>query len=377
MNGNPPAEGEIVVTLGRAGVSLANTRPLTLASRLAGLGADILPARLSALYSVCRHAQGIAAATAVEAALGLGLSPSQIAARRCLVLAETVTEHATRIILDWPLLAGANPDPRPLKTIRKALADLASVLYPAGDWARPGGGALVAAGTDVAGRIETARGALRDAGLIARSGETSRAGWLAQAAGPGTFLLRHLEERGLWDAGGTWTSFLDPADPAMLAARLASDPAFQATPEQDGHPCETGPLARRRHHPWIACKAGIGPRLLARLLDLAESLAEITALAPSLDRADPGPDRLPAGSGTGVGTVETARGFLLHRVVLDAGRVAGIRILAPTEWNFHPAGWLAKGLGRGADGIGPAALAALMVAALDPCVAWRLERRDA
>jgi Ni,Fe-hydrogenase I large subunit len=79
--------------------------------------------------------------------------------------------------------------------------------------------------------------------------------------------------------------------------------------------------------------------------------------------------------GRGRALVETARGLLMHEIVLDGERIADYFIVAPTEWNFHPqgplAGWL---MGRAAnDRDTVQRLAARAVAALDPCVRWELE----
>jgi Ni,Fe-hydrogenase I large subunit len=73
--------------------------------------------------------------------------------------------------------------------------------------------------------------------------------------------------------------------------------------------------------------------------------------------------------------VQTARGLLLHRARIDAGHVSGYEIVAPTEWNFHPAGALAHGL-DGMEADDEATLrkhARLVVQGLDPCVACRIE----
>ncbi|MEZ5703328.1 MAG: hypothetical protein R3E42_17330 [Burkholderiaceae bacterium] len=44
--------------------------------------------------------------------------------------------------------------------------------------------------------------------------------------------------------------------------------------------------------------------------------------------------------GVGLAWVEMARGLLVHQVTLDAGgdSVGRCRVVAPTEWNFHPLG---------------------------------------
>ena len=63
-----------------------------------------------------------------------------------------------------------------------------------------------------------------------------------------------------------------------------------------------------------------------------------------------------------------------HQVTLAGDHVADYRIVAPTEWNFHPQGAFVRGLlgcpakseteARGAAG--------LLAHALDPCVAYEV-----
>jgi Ni,Fe-hydrogenase I large subunit len=62
-----------------------------------------------------------------------------------------------------------------------------------------------------------------------------------------------------------------------------------------------------------------------------------------------------------------ARGLLLHWVQLDAqGRVQAYQVVAPTEWNFHPDGALAKALTQLAPQ--DTAGASLLGKAFDACV---------
>jgi coenzyme F420-reducing hydrogenase alpha subunit len=86
---------------------------------------------------------------------------------------------------------------------------------------------------------------------------------------------------------------------------------------------------------------------------------------------------VPVAPGIGRALVETARGLLMHEIVLDGDKVAEYFIVAPTEWNFHPQGPLAGLAAGGADALGSRGAArrgrALAVAALDPCVRWELE----
>jgi Ni,Fe-hydrogenase I large subunit len=76
---------------------------------------------------------------------------------------------------------------------------------------------------------------------------------------------------------------------------------------------------------------------------------------------------LPLGGGQAIAWCEMARGLLLHWVQLDAQhRVQDYRVLAPTEWNFHPEGALAQALTQ----LNPtdAAAAWCLASAYDPCV---------
>ena len=73
--------------------------------------------------------------------------------------------------------------------------------------------------------------------------------------------------------------------------------------------------------------------------------------------------------GRGCGSVQAARGLLVHHVRLEDDRIADLRILAPTEWNFHPDGPLALGLLGIPAGDDLEWRARLLCLALDPCVA--------
>jgi len=78
------------------------------------------------------------------------------------------------------------------------------------------------------------------------------------------------------------------------------------------------------------------------------------------------------GGGIGVAQVEAARGRLVHAVEMSGERVARYRILAPTEWTFHPEGAAARGLEQIAarGGEHRLTLARLFMTAVDPCVGF-------
>jgi Ni,Fe-hydrogenase I large subunit len=84
-------------------------------------------------------------------------------------------------------------------------------------------------------------------------------------------------------------------------------------------------------------------------------------------------------SGGAAAWVENARGLLIHLVRFEDERAATYRIVAPTEWNFHPEGAMAAALvGSPAPDPGTLTLRAVRIAhSLDPCVACRVEIDDA
>jgi hypothetical protein len=67
--------------------------------------------------------------------------------------------------------------------------------------------------------------------------------------------------------------------------------------------------------------------------------------------------------------------LVLHHVKLDGDHVADYHIVAPTEWNFHPAGAFAQDLCGVAEHDGGLLeyRAQIEVMSLYPCVAYEIE----
>ncbi len=148
-------------------------------------------------------------------------------------------------------------------------------------------------------------------------------------------------------------------------------------------PSKPGHWPANSRHPLVAALVernghAATTRFVARLVDLARAISRIKDGSPD-DDARPWVQAFAVGKADGLAAVQTARGLLVHRVRIDAGRVADYRIVAPTEWNFHPTGALASGLaGLPAQSRRELQLSArIAVQALDPCVACRVEVADA
>lgn len=371
---------------------------------------------LPSLFSVCATAQAAACALAAEAALGIRPHPRTLVARRLLVDVETVREHLWRLLLDWPRFLGGGPDGAAMAQVMGAFGQFRRALAVSGDPLLPGatdiwseGAATPAAGTanQAAGTvIQAAAAALAALAAIAQCQVLGQppGDWLAtihtaQALShwsrsqdtSAARLIRLVEGEGWGGLGRSPVAVLPPLTTADLNARLSRPgaAAFIATPLWQGAPAETTPFARQLGQPLVADLTrdlgnGLLPRLAAQLVEVASLLADLPRRLATLADPDvfdigtdgtdgPGSFRGSAGSGgSGLAQVQAARGLLVHRLTLEGSRVTDYRILAPTEWNFHPRGAAALGLAAlpAGDDATLRRLAGLFITALDPCVAY-------
>ena len=353
-------EGELAIVIGWDGravrrVRVDSTRPDIAGRVLTGREADEVLALVPRLYSICSASQRIAAQLAVRAARGDAPSDTDLSSAQGRVGAEMVREYAWRVLVDWPRLIGEEVDQAAVRRIREDFPDELLALEPR-----------------AARRIACAVfGGSADAWLAPQR-IADLDPWMAAGETCASRLLATLrpEDRAIGASDCPLLRFPSSArERDALMDAVTNDPGFARFPTQDGQPAETGPLARRSAagDPLVA---GFGhstfARFVARLRDLAALLA-----ARTLPRVCTWSAR----DGMGAACLENARGMLLHFVELDGARTRRYRIVAPTEWNFHPAGALALGL-RDTRHAGEAELrrrTELLVQALDPCVRARLE----
>jgi hypothetical protein len=376
-------EGEITVTLHWDGqrvrdVGLGSTRPLAATRVLIGRRPADAAALVPRLYALCGHAQGAACAAALRAAAGDTADALDVPELSpWTVVLEALQETLWRLLIDAPRTLSLPPQAAALGPARAAVAQAIAALKSDPDAATaalaPVAGALDAIARDhvygcaPAAWLQTADAAGFDAWRDAASTMPARAlAWLAATA-PGlgrsdTALMPGLDDQ-------AWWSEVVPA--------LQRDPLFAQAPTWGGRPVETGALSRMRAQPLVAALIArdghsAATRFAARLVELASLLVELAGAgrdAAGWVRA------WPLGAGVGLAAVQTARGLLLHQVRLTQGRIGDYRIVAPTEWNFHPQGALFRGIVGCATPDEAALLArtALAVHALDPCVGFRIE----
>lgn len=350
---------DVTVSRGQVcAVALSADRPQGLAQMFVGRNPQEAPQLAGRLFSLCGFAQSTASTLAVAAAKG---EPVPEDRRRNLamgVLAERVFETLRALVMQWPTNAGARLAAQAAPALRKALAASQAIIAGAG---KDG---------DLAASVVT----LKDAAAALGTGKTEppSADTLCGA------ILAEL--RGIDSFSRRAADALSPDEDDVVADLMRRDAGFCARPHLDGRVVETGAYARIGgvlpvHGPHLAA------RFSARIEDVRESLDVMRVLAEG--KAGDTGDLMRQGElshNTGFGAVECARGRLYHEAEIGAdGRLSAYRMLAPTEWNFHPAGPFVETLLSSRIGEGETARTRVsqLAALFDPCVAFEIRLKEA
>jgi uptake hydrogenase large subunit len=305
-----------------ASVDIRSDRPISLASRLVGRAVGEATAAVGLLHAVCGRSHAATLQFAADAALGRIPSANERRLWSVRLAAERIGEHLRELLIE-------HSDEAVLPQAREAIALAQS---------------LARDGLD-----------RRQLDPLRRHMEALRP-WLdGKVCAPGIPLGNVMPAL---DA-------LSNADDRTVFMNMAAVPDFPARPFLPKRCPEVGPAAR------LGGTAAIpGATRAARRAEIDTALADI-----SLDAFTP--DSLMIEPGRGFAAVESPRGRLSYLVeVTSDSRLADARVLAPTEWNFHPSGPFARALvGLRPEGDRQAGIARL---ATDfcPCVAIALTVTD-
>lgn len=155
-------------------------------------------------------------------------------------------------------------------------------------------------------------------------------------------------ERIAEDVSHSWYAAGDAGAPQEGQTRPSLDNAeaysWCKAPRLDGRPVEVGALARQLidRQPLIVDLVerqggNVAARVIARIIETVRTLLMIerwqAALTPDAPFLEPGAAMR---TGSGAGLTEAARGALGHWARVEAGRITGYQIIAPTTWNFSP-----------------------------------------
>lgn len=348
-------------------VRVVSSRPTHLTRLFIGRSAHEIPVLAERLYSLCGLSHGAAATQAIAAARGetpfIERGSTQMIGLLCERLSETlrssVMNRGDAFALDGVAI-------RPLREILSFTREL-SVL------------AMTNRCSSASNRstmrllIERIRAAARELGLRTPSEGVV---WPPQA---GCWFGKLWKE--IKDDRNFTASVPDPLeaidDAAILDGLRQLGERFAAAPSLAGRTPETGAFAR--HWRDVDFSGGALPaRLHARMIDLAQCLERLSrAGAGDPDESD-GRSTAPA-LREGFAAVETSRGCLYHWVRLTSDdKIENYAIVAPTEWNFHPAGpFVAALLGARVPHGGAHRSIAQLAALFDPCVVFRVDMQEA
>jgi hypothetical protein len=353
--------------------SISGQRPVLADGRLGrllrGQRGEQVGRTLSGVFTLCAHAHRRAARMALSVASS-GSQHAQVDDAPVLLLVETARDHLRSIALDWPqrqfMPVDRIPDMSWLRECPLSLGTGRSIKDDAAAWS-----ALAEL------RAWVQRCILEQSipdWLAANRQADAFAAWCegkAQQLHPARCLATWHRDAQALKPEARCLDVLDDDAPRQeaqlrqLAESMAGDPEFVRRPTWMGECAESGPWARLRHRREQGAQArSAWTRLSARWIELMEIAAT--------DQREQTCGLLASGAlqlsdGQALAWCEMARGLLLHWVRLDGGAIDDYRVLAPTEWNFHPGGALARALTALAPG--DMVAASTLAAAYDPCVA--------
>ncbi len=355
--------GELTVRPGMAMPdNLRSSRPGWANSLAPGSQAAQLPMLLASVFSNCAEAHRICSQWACDAARGIGDQPQGAAFAR--LHAETLREHLRRIALDWPgrLLSsgeGTRCQLQAMKCLREA-----PVLpgRPLDEWIKG---------------LPSLLPWIED-GWLGMSARAWLSCWQRDAH---EWLVLWSEESESWLAR------------LMREVRAAADQEVCCSPALRVHGSD-GELAQFAHQletgettglepSWrgISAETGCWTRLCESApsmyrtpwLKMGSRIAEVAQLAVQGKNSNHlRGGHIQLGKDHGMAWVEMARGVLMHRVELDGERVGRCDVVAPTEWNFHPCGSVARTLATQKTASNDHIIA--LMTAYDPCVNYRIEK---
>lgn len=312
-------------------VAVEPRRRLPVERLLAGRPVQSVLPLLSGVFSVCRHAHELAASLTLAAAQERRPDESEL--RRCEFRRdlEIVREHGLNL-LQSPACGHAAELARGLVAQVHALSGASGAVDPADTrWATL---------ETILGRVFGGFWDMADPGL------EQVLAWSKSEDAPAALLIRSVSRPGRAAFGACASSALPvlPADQLEAVLRCVDVAATAELPTWDGHPCESTSFSRQMHAPLMkevveAHGNGLLARTLARMVEVREIVDRWCRPSKPEGRVSPA-----GGRGMGVAQVDASRGRLIHRAELDGGNVLDYRILAPTEWNFHPRGLVRNAL---------------------------------
>ncbi len=348
---------------------------------------------------ICGQAHTVAAVQALEAlytthAMSCEISPKAQAIRDICRWAEIIQSHAKWLYMTMLSDLTQWQDYQPLQgerwRIGQKIASLAGQIsalfagqYPHGTFAVVGGVVSDPTPMDIVQArycLDDMRQLIEDE-VFGRGWGSVRSGWRGDAArlcevllekscdhvgkGPGRYLILGEGKRFSRDVYTASEVKIKESDPQEGFAKVA---------RYHGLPYETGPLARLtlHHAKEMKIDSSAFGRVTARLREMMELIESMHKALHVIRLDEPSyiAPRKPLKdlSGTGVSSVEAARGSLTHRVIAHHGKITSYDIITPTVWNLGDRDEKSLGICQGAIiGLASEELALIVLKSFDVC----------
>lgn len=363
----PLSAGAIGISVSLAGgiacaVEVRSGRPQPLSRLFEGRAPDEAAKLAGQIFSLCGFSQATAARFAVMRAKGCVPTAEERLSAAAGLLAERIFETLRSLAMQWPGKVPPLVQAASGLHLRTAMKASRAIVAEAGAGSVTTG-ALVAP-------VEALRLACVGVG-VGSDRESPASGNLIDA------IFRDIERDEVFAARPV--EALGAEDDEEVARLVAANETYAARPFLPNRIMETGAYARHRAALPDPHSKTLAARLQARLQDLAAALCDLGRLSAGSEIAVEALMTEGVADGCGFAAVECARGRLYHLARIgDDGRMARYRILAPTEWNFHPAGPFVETLLSSRIGMGEVARAriAKLAALFDPCVAFDIELKE-
>jgi len=377
-------EGEINLSIGPGVAGHAGSRGIEISSSRKTNVADFLKGKprsqaveiLPLLFNVCGQAHALASSSACARE---PLTSEAVTAGDLVVLCENAREHLLRIFTGWGQGIESDLSAVPFQDIIGFVAKMKLAVSDETGAPQISHPDRLAAVTQIADQLD----AILEQHIfhcpakewLSLLVDEQLARWAARVSSVPANYINRLYENNWQAVGCIKPNFLPALCPDELVQHMHGDQSdkFICEPDWNGACYETGCLARNYYHPLMSAViqkygAGLLARQVARLVELATLSEQMRALVLSKRETSACDERL------GFGQVETARGQLTHSVLFRDDEISDYKILAPTEWNFHPHGVVCDSLKSlmNSDCSDHEILIPMIVEAIDPCVPYHV-----
>ncbi len=367
-------------------VSVLADRPVTLSKTFIGKSIEDVLDIIPLIYNVCGIAHSKAGLLATESSLGLSFNPKMEMAREIILLSENLRENLLRVLLDWPIMFGSNINQNSLQLVSKLSATIRDALFFNGK-AFNLNSQLEINREQLETSVSNIRQCIEEHIFGLSLTEWNRIvdfdevlSWSGSSNQIAATSVKYIIDNDWSNACVSDSQKLPNFVHQLLINKLTSTGAdkFIYKPDWEGVQYETTSFSKNINNPLIKQlneKFGNGllTRWVARLTEIERLVLSIEKLIFELF-SNQNNYQFDNNSSNGLAIVDAARGRLVHYLELKGRIVKDYKILAPTEWNFHPKGVVYQSLITLLNSVhkNKRQLIEMFISTVDPCVSYNL-----